>query len=264
MQVQQVVLAFDGAGFRQVETFETLQRTWHVTERSVRPDHRMVAHTGFLTIARRRRPQLDRRIGRSATYLAFGITRSRAEAPYVRGRAAPTTGTGDGRVYHGRLREVTGCRRDRSSRAYEKQVHELQTQVKFLEDEIALLRRRLTNAPRQVTILEEKLLETQDDLARAMGQNQKLADALRAESEKIEALRGRGREALAAAGVVRRVPRRRTRTASIDVFTGGRKMRVNADPEIDVGRFRPGVAGHPERRAERGRGPRARTARARS
>ena len=33
---------------------------------------------------------------------------------------------------------------------YEKQLHELQTQVKFLEDEVALLRRRLTNAPRQV------------------------------------------------------------------------------------------------------------------
>ena len=33
---------------------------------------------------------------------------------------------------------------------YEKQVHELQTQVKFLEEEVGLLRRRLTNAPRQV------------------------------------------------------------------------------------------------------------------
>jgi tRNA (adenine57-N1/adenine58-N1)-methyltransferase catalytic subunit len=34
------------------ETSETLLRTWHVEERSVRPDHRMVAHTGFLTTAR--------------------------------------------------------------------------------------------------------------------------------------------------------------------------------------------------------------------
>jgi len=42
---------------------------------------------------------------------------------------------------------------------YEKQIHELQVQARFLEDEIALLRRRLTNAPRQVKILEEKLLE---------------------------------------------------------------------------------------------------------
>ena len=35
------------------ETFETIRRSWHVTDRSVRPDHRMVGHTGFLTIARR-------------------------------------------------------------------------------------------------------------------------------------------------------------------------------------------------------------------
>ncbi len=48
----------------------------------------------------------------------------------------------------------------RAAERYEKQIHELQTQVKFLEDEIGLLRRRLTNAPRQVTLLEEKLLES--------------------------------------------------------------------------------------------------------
>jgi tRNA (adenine57-N1/adenine58-N1)-methyltransferase len=38
--------------FAMVETLEVLHRTWHVTDRSVRPDHRMVAHTGFLTHAR--------------------------------------------------------------------------------------------------------------------------------------------------------------------------------------------------------------------
>jgi tRNA (adenine57-N1/adenine58-N1)-methyltransferase len=34
------------------ETIEVLQRSWHVEGQSVRPDHRMVAHTGFLTAAR--------------------------------------------------------------------------------------------------------------------------------------------------------------------------------------------------------------------
>jgi tRNA (adenine57-N1/adenine58-N1)-methyltransferase catalytic subunit len=53
VQVQQLVLALRDKGFQHVETFETLRRTWHVTERSVRPDHRMVGHTAFLTIARR-------------------------------------------------------------------------------------------------------------------------------------------------------------------------------------------------------------------
>lgn len=35
------------------ETLEMFERGWHVDERSVRPDHRMVAHTGFLTFSRR-------------------------------------------------------------------------------------------------------------------------------------------------------------------------------------------------------------------
>ncbi len=35
------------------ETVEVLHRTWHVQGESVRPDHRMVAHTGFITHARR-------------------------------------------------------------------------------------------------------------------------------------------------------------------------------------------------------------------
>lgn len=39
-------------GFGLAETAEFLRRTWHVEARSVRPDHRMVAHTGFLTSAR--------------------------------------------------------------------------------------------------------------------------------------------------------------------------------------------------------------------
>ncbi len=52
-QVQTLVLALHAHGFELTETFETLRRSWHVTERSVRPDHRMVGHTGFITVARR-------------------------------------------------------------------------------------------------------------------------------------------------------------------------------------------------------------------
>lgn len=53
VQVQTTVLALEKHGYRQVETLEILHRTWHVTERSVRPDHRMVGHTGFVTTGRR-------------------------------------------------------------------------------------------------------------------------------------------------------------------------------------------------------------------
>jgi tRNA (adenine57-N1/adenine58-N1)-methyltransferase len=46
-------LAQADAPFGLAETQEIMRRTWHVEARSVRPDHRMVGHTGFLTTARR-------------------------------------------------------------------------------------------------------------------------------------------------------------------------------------------------------------------
>jgi tRNA (adenine57-N1/adenine58-N1)-methyltransferase catalytic subunit len=58
-QVQQTVEALERAAvFGMMETFETLLRTWSIQGRSVRPDHRMVAHSGFLTVARKVEPGL--------------------------------------------------------------------------------------------------------------------------------------------------------------------------------------------------------------
>lgn len=58
LQVQRLVLALEEDGrFQMIESLETLLRTWHVTERSVRPDHRMIAHSGFLTTAVRCEPR---------------------------------------------------------------------------------------------------------------------------------------------------------------------------------------------------------------
>ena len=51
-QVAQLRDGLDDSRFGMAETMEVLQRTWHVEGQSVRPDHRMVAHTGFLTHAR--------------------------------------------------------------------------------------------------------------------------------------------------------------------------------------------------------------------
>ena len=52
LQVHQLVLTLQNDGrFQRIETTETLLRPWHVTEQSVRPEHRMVAHSGFLTTA---------------------------------------------------------------------------------------------------------------------------------------------------------------------------------------------------------------------
>lgn len=51
-QVIRLREALDGSRFAMAETVEILQRGWHLDGQSVRPDHRMVAHTGFLTHAR--------------------------------------------------------------------------------------------------------------------------------------------------------------------------------------------------------------------
>jgi tRNA (adenine57-N1/adenine58-N1)-methyltransferase catalytic subunit len=53
VQIQALVLAMGRAAYAQIETFEILLRPWHVTDRSVRPSLRMVAHTGFVTLGRR-------------------------------------------------------------------------------------------------------------------------------------------------------------------------------------------------------------------
>lgn len=53
LQVKQLVDALRAHGaFGAIESFEVLQRFWHVENRSIRPEHRMVAHTGFIVVAR--------------------------------------------------------------------------------------------------------------------------------------------------------------------------------------------------------------------
>src|SRR5207248_2765296 len=65
-----------------VETFETLYRPWNIEGTSVRPFHRMVAHTGFITVARRVMPE-ERDQTRSRAYL-------RAYSRVYRDRFSPT------------------------------------------------------------------------------------------------------------------------------------------------------------------------------
>lgn len=50
-QVQRVHEALE-RGWMDVRTLEVLLRTWHIEGQAVRPDHRMVAHTAFLTVGR--------------------------------------------------------------------------------------------------------------------------------------------------------------------------------------------------------------------
>jgi tRNA (adenine57-N1/adenine58-N1)-methyltransferase len=59
-------------GYGAVEAFETLLRFWHVGPRSLRPEHRMVAHTGFLVIARRLADGVETRARRPSELTPHG------------------------------------------------------------------------------------------------------------------------------------------------------------------------------------------------
>ncbi|MGH9104044.1 MAG: tRNA (adenine-N1)-methyltransferase [Acidimicrobiales bacterium] len=61
-QVSELRSTLGRSDFGMEESFEVLQRGWHVAGRAVRPDHRMVAHTGFLTVARLLSPDPDPRV----------------------------------------------------------------------------------------------------------------------------------------------------------------------------------------------------------
>src|SRR3954451_6013765 len=66
---------------------------------------------------------------------------------------------------------------------------ELKAQVTFLEEEVSVLRRKLSDSPRQVRALEERLAEAQQSLAGATGQNDRLVGTLREARDQIIALK---------------------------------------------------------------------------
>lgn len=51
-QIAQTVEQMRTHGFDEIRPFETMLRVWHVEGASVRPEHRMVGHTGFLVTGR--------------------------------------------------------------------------------------------------------------------------------------------------------------------------------------------------------------------
>jgi proteasome-associated ATPase len=117
--------------------------------------------------------------------------------------------------------------------AYERQVADLQAQAKGLEEEVITLRRRLQDAPKRVRTLEEKLLETKGQLAQAVSQNEKLTYTLREAREHIAALReevDKLTQPPAAYGTFLG----HNDDGTVDVFSGGRKMRVSVHPEIEL------------------------------
>ncbi len=131
--------------------------------------------------------------------------------------------------------------KDESGRAsrHEDEVSSLTAQISFLDEEIAVLRRRLADSPRQVRLLEERLRETEASLSSVTGQNERLASTLREARDQIIALKEEvDRLAQPPSGFGVFLAACDDNTA--DVFTGGRKMRVNVSPNVDLEELRPG------------------------
>jgi proteasome-associated ATPase len=131
--------------------------------------------------------------------------------------------------------------RDESGRGsrHEDEVGSLTAQISFLDEEIAVLRRRLADSPRQVRLLEERLRETESSLTSVTTQNERLAATLREARDQIVALKeevDRLAQPPSGFGIFLAVCEDNT----ADVFTGGRKMRVNVSPNIDLDELKPG------------------------
>jgi proteasome-associated ATPase len=126
----------------------------------------------------------------------------------------------------------------RASR-HEDEVSSLTAQISFLDEEIAVLRRRLADSPRQVRLLEERLRETEASLTSVSSQNERFALTLREARDQIVALKEEvDRLAQPPSGFGIFLAAREDSTA--DVFTGGRKMRVNVSPNVDLEALKPG------------------------
>jgi proteasome-associated ATPase len=131
--------------------------------------------------------------------------------------------------------------RDDGARAgrYDDEVKVLTTQISFLEEEIAALRRRLADSPRQTRLLEERLREAETNLASVNGQNERLVSTLREARDQIVALKeevDRLAQPPSGFGIFLQA----CEDGSADVFTGGRKMRVSVSPGIELAELRPG------------------------
>ncbi len=110
---------------------------------------------------------------------------------------------------------------------------ELASQVRFLEAEVSDLRRRLQDAPGQTRGIELRLADTQRSLAAVTSQNERLAQTLREARDQITKLKEEvDRLAQPPAGFGTFL--QRNDDDSIDVFTGGRKLRVHVSPNVEL------------------------------
>ncbi len=120
-----------------------------------------------------------------------------------------------------------------------RELEHLRERSRQAEEEVAVLRRRLSEGPGRVQSLEERMLEAKGQLAQAISQNEKLTYTLQQAKEHIAALReevDKLTQPPSAYGTFLHA----NEDGTIDVFSGGRKMRVALHPEIEATELRRG------------------------
>jgi proteasome-associated ATPase len=115
----------------------------------------------------------------------------------------------------------------------------LRSVVAALEEEIAVLRRRVRDAPARVEDLENELSRMRERLDRAMTQNDKLSAVLEEAREQLGVLREEVEKLTSPPnnfGTVLQV----NDDGTLDIMTGSRKLRVAAQPNVEVKKLQVG------------------------
>ena len=123
--------------------------------------------------------------------------------------------------------------------AQAEEIAALRATARSLEEELVVLRRRLQDAPAKMRALEERLLETKGRLSQAVAQNEKLSGVLEEARQQLTVLREEVEKLSAPPnpfGAVLGI----NEDGTVDVMMAGRKLRVNAQPNIEVKKLQVG------------------------
>src|SRR3954470_2706042 len=116
---------------------------------------------------------------------------------------------------------------------------DLRRRTAFLEQELKLLRAKVSESPRHMRLLEDRLTEAQARVAALSDRNERLADTLREARDQMVQLKeeiDRLAQPPSGYGVFLEA----FEDGTVDIFTTGRKLRVAVSPEVDLDELKHG------------------------
>ena len=123
---------------------------------------------------------------------------------------------------------------------YDREVQELQGQLKLLEDELGLTRRKLEAAPRRIHALEKRLAETAAELETSRNSNERLTSTLVEARDQLVALKEEVEKLSQPPCTYGVFIEGFEEDSTADVFSNGRKMRVHLSPGVTFDELRRG------------------------